>query len=120
MKENGSARPKTSSGRFRMCLKFTQKKKQRTKGQELTSTQILEVLDFHTILSLQTNYRLLVVPVLKKSLLKYIIASSFTNPLQEAMDKLNSFNEKYGLGTLSSTHSGSSEEDFQINTVDRR
>ena len=55
----------------------------------------------------------------KKSLLKFIIATSFTNPLQEAMDKLNSFNEKYGLGSLSSTHSGPSEEDFQINTVDR-
>ncbi|CBY22520.1 unnamed protein product [Oikopleura dioica] len=34
------------------------------------------------------------------------------------MDKLNSFNEKYGIGSLSSTHSGSSEEDFQINTDD--
>jgi len=70
------------------------------------------------ILSLQTIYRRLVVPKLEKIVIE-IIASSFTNPLQEAMDKLNSFNEKYGIGSLSSTHSGSSEEDFQINTVDR-
>ncbi|CAG5112016.1 Oidioi.mRNA.OKI2018_I69.chr2.g6277.t1.cds [Oikopleura dioica] len=44
-------------------------------------------------------------------------ASSYGNPLQDALAKLNSFNERYGLGSFS-TPSLTSEKDLQINTED--